>query len=122
MASLYQLGSNIIIFIIANGTPSLFFTGEELILLIEAPAEVEGTRLEQATLLAANGDPIQTLNLTAATNTSYVSLFMPPVTSFQLQIIGEDSEGNQIIRITTTGVQVSDIDLKLGTPQIKKYL
>ena len=88
--------------------------GETLILLIQLRGEFEGTEFEEATLLTNEGDVIETHNLTSLSDGVYASTFVPPATSFQLQITGVDSSGNTVSRISTTGVQTSDVNLELG--------
>ncbi len=103
-----------------NESPVHFviFLGEDLILLVETSGESDdGTHFDEVTLLDAKGEEIQTYNLSATNNDTYGSIFVPPVALFQLQITGEDRKGNSIVRISSTGVQVSDVDLRLGKSQ-----
>ncbi len=102
-----------------NESPAHFviFLGEDLILLVETSGESDGTNFDEVTLLDAKGEEIQTFNLSATNNETYGSVFVPPVAFFQLQITGEDRKGNSIVRISSTGVQVSDVDLRLGKSQ-----
>ena len=92
-----------------------FPSDETLILFVQAESEIEGTNFNHVSLLNYSGDVVQMLNLTSAGDGSYIAsdLFTPPK-RFQLQIHGFDSNGNPISRISSSGVQTVDVDLRLG--------
>ena len=88
---------------------------ERLLLFVQTQSEIEGTNFNRASLLNYSGDVVQTLNLTSAGDGSYIALelFIPPK-GFQLQIHGFDSSRDPISRISSSGVQTVDVDLRLG--------
>jgi len=90
-------------------------SGQPLLLFIQTRGDIEEINFSQVSLLNNNGDVIETLNLTSADDGDYIALdvFMPPET-FQLQIHGFDSNRNPISRISSSGVETVDIDLRLG--------
>ena len=92
-----------------------FPSGERLLLFVQTQSEIEGTNFNRASLLDSRGGVVQMLNLTSAGDGSYIAsdLFTPPET-FQLQIHGFDSNRNPISRISSSGVQTVDVDLRLG--------
>ena len=100
---------------------TLIPSGERLLLFVQTQNEIEGTSFNRASLLDNSGDVVETLNLTSAGDGGYLAsdLFIPPET-FQLQIHGFDSNGNPISRISSSGVQTVDVDLRLG--KLPQYL
>ena len=98
-----------------NKLISLFPSGERLLLFVQTQSEIEGTSFNRASLLDNSGGAVQALNLTSTGDGGYIvsDLFTPPEI-FQLQIHGFDSNGNPISRISSSGVQTVDVDLRLG--------
>ena len=98
-----------------NKLISLFPSGERLLLFVQTQSEIQGTSFNRASLLDNSGGVVQTLNLTSTGDGGYIvsDLFTPPEI-FQLQIHGFDSNGNPISRISSSGVQTVDVDLRLG--------
>ena len=70
--------------------------------------------LNKFEVLTSNGIIYQQFNLTKLNDKSYGSIFTPTLDAFQIAFIGVDSEGNQVRRISGTGVQISDVHLRLG--------
>ena len=90
-------------------------SGERLLLFVQTQIEIERTNFNRASLLNYSGDVVQTLNLTSAGDGGYIALdLVTPPETFQLQIHGFDSNGNPISRISSSGVQTVDVDLRLG--------
>ena len=70
--------------------------------------------VNNVSLLSNDGDAIATIETTDIGDKVYVATFVVPGQLFQLQIKGNNSKGNPFSRISSIGVQISDVDLKRG--------
>ena len=82
--------------------------------MITTSVEDKRVNLTNVNLINANGIAIQFFNLTKTNTNSFGSLFIPTLQMFKLEIIGVDSNGNLVKRVSGTGIQVSDVNFKLG--------
>ena len=53
-------------------------------------------------------------NLTRTSNDSYISLFVPPVEEFQIQIVGIDDNGFNFSYVSAISVEPTTISLTFG--------
>ena len=81
-----------------------------------------GVELYKFNVLTSNGSIHQQFNLTNLSEKSYGSIFRPTLDVFQIELTGVDSGGNQVRRIGGTGVQLSDVDLRLGKCHIIRVI
>ena len=90
------------------------YLGQTLALLVTASGDYQEVELNSFDLLTSDGSIHQQFNLTKLSDKSYGSIFTPTLEVFQIALTGVDSSGNQVRRISGTGLQVSEVSLKLG--------
>ena len=80
------------------------FLGQTLILLVSASGNYKEVELNGFDVLNSDGSVHQQFNLSKLSEKSYGSIFTPTLDVFQIALPGVDSGGNELRRISGTGI------------------